>query len=307
MPKQNNDLEPLTKRQKCSNGDEEVSRALSLGGPMYDEATARKVLEEAVRIPAKYANDGEAVIGFDPNDAALDNLYIIEGDDFPKLKVTPMAYFTLKRDVKMCRYLISRGASTTKFLAAKHLDLHDPNSPGSFFPMLIAARDGPLDICKLLYANGAQNDVRKESDGDGWTPFHVAAHSGRDEILRWLTLHGALCAGGSERVVGDRIFPSDVEWFRMRQVKRKLSPSCNRLVEWAKDVTQTHSAMVTFLGGSLPPALDERQTRILQCLSVHPGIRKHIGDFVGLEVTKVKHLRILRQVVDALPSFIRTD
>jgi hypothetical protein len=38
--------------------------------------------------------------------------------------------------------------------------------------------------------------------------------------------------------------------------------------------------------------------------SGHPGVRKHIGNFVGLEVTKAKQLRILRNVVDVLPSFI---
>ena len=37
-------------------------------------------------------------------------------------------------------------------------------------------------------------------------------------------------------------------------------------------------------------------------LGGHPGIRKHIGDFVGLEVTKGKHLRILLRVVDVLSS-----
>ena len=59
-----------------------------------------------------------------------------------------------------------------------------------------------------------------------------------------------------------------------------------------------------FLLGTLPPAPDKKQSRTLQCLSGHPGVRKHIGTFVGLEVTKAKQLRILRNVVDVLPSFI---
>jgi hypothetical protein len=60
-----------------------------------------------------------------------------------------------------------------------------------------------------------------------------------------------------------------------------------------------------FLLGTLPPAPDKDQScALLQCLSGHPGVRKHIGDFVGLEITKGKQLRILRQVVDVLPSFI---
>ena len=79
---------------------------------------------------------------------------------------------------------------------------------------------------------------------------------------------------------------------------------CELLVEWAEEVTQSHSALVTFLGGTLPPAPDKDQSRALQCLSGYPGVRKHIGNFVGLEVTKRKQLRILRSVVDVLPSFI---
>ena len=84
-----------------------------------------------------------------------------------------------------------------------------------------------------------------------------------------------------------------------------MSTSCKRLVGWAKEVTQSHSALVLILLGTLPPAPGKDQSCILQCLSGQPGIRKHIGDFVGLKVTKGKHLRILRQVVDVLPSFIK--
>jgi len=60
-----------------------------------------------------------------------------------------------------------------------------------------------------------------------------------------------------------------------------------------------------FLLGTLPPAPDiEQSCTPLQFFSGHPGVRKHIGDYVGLEVTKGKQLRILRNVVDLLPSFI---
>ena len=51
------------------------------------------------------------------------------------------------------------------------------------------------------------------------------------------------------------------------------------------------------------------QTKCIRVLLVSRKrnfIRKHIGDFVGLEVTKGKHLRrsILRQVKDVLPTHI---
>ena len=42
---------------------------------MYDEATARKLLQEAVIVSAEDAVDGPAVVGFEPNGAALDRSY----------------------------------------------------------------------------------------------------------------------------------------------------------------------------------------------------------------------------------------
>ena len=61
-----------------------------------------------------------------------------------------------------------------------------------------------------------------------------------------------------------------------------------------------------FLLGTLPPAPDKDQSCTLQCLSGHAGVRKHIGDFVGLEITKGKQLRILRSLKEQLPYFIRS-
>ena len=78
-----------------------------------------------------------------------------------------------------------------------------------------------------------------------------------------------------------------------------------RLVEWSKDVLQTHSAVVTFLFGTLPCTSERNRGCILQCLSGHPGIRKHIADCIGLEFTKAKELRILRSVVEVLPESMR--
>ena len=274
-----------------SNGDHEP---MWFGGPIYDEATARKILEEVVLEEADSdEEDGEAVVGFDPNDAALNNTYVVGDNYFRGERITPLIYFARKGDVKMCRYLISRGASTTKLAEI-------------WYPMCMAAEEGHLDVCKVLYANGAQNDVRRDRDDENrWTPFHHAACLRRDEVLRWLTLHGALCQdGNSEEIEGDRIYPTTTHVWIVHRTQ--MSTSCKRLVVWAKEATQTHSSLVAFLHGALPPAPDQDQSRTLQCLSGHPGVRKHIGDFVGLEVTKRKQLRILRNVVHVLPSFIRT-
>jgi hypothetical protein len=265
------------------------------------------MLQEVETLSTPSTEEGERPTGgFDPDDAALDNVYIVYDDHSDEAKVTPLIYFAEKGDPKMCRYLISRGASTTK--SCDHLvPMLGGTRFAHLFPMHVAAENGHLEICKLLYANGAQNDLRR-GDGDGLTPFHAAAYSDRDDVLRWLTLHGALCADvNSDNVEVDRIYPAATAFGGhpiLQRLKRSMSRSCWRLVGWAKEVTQTHSSLVTFLGGTLPPPPGKTQRRTIQCLSGHPGVRKHIGDFVGLEVTKAKQLlRILRQVVD-LPSFI---
>jgi len=104
------DRVPLSKRQKYGGGDEEA-----VGGPMYDEATARKMLKEVVRVSAEYGE--EAVIGFDPNDAALDDPYYIDVDVDGYLDTTPLIYFALKGDMKMCR--IKRGHKNVLNLVAQ--------------------------------------------------------------------------------------------------------------------------------------------------------------------------------------------
>ena len=247
---------------------------------MYDEATARKILRDApVRL---VGSGGEGEAGFDPDDAALDNVYhdAENGSTNPNIRgvYTPLMYFCWRGDLRMCRYLVSRGASTTKWLGDKK-------------PMEIVALKGHVDIGKLLYANGAQDHVRLVNT-DGWTPFLYAAHREFDDFARWLVLHGALCHDdSSDEVDGDLIHGLN------RWADEETYPACRRLVDWSKDVLQAHSSMVTFLLGTLPPTPEKDRGCILQCLSGHPGIRKNIADFVGLEVTKAKQLCILRSVV----------
>ena len=249
---------------------------------MYDEATARKMLRDAPVRPL--GSDGEGDDGFDPDDAALDNDY--RDKDYQFDQFTPLIYFTSEGDLKMIRYLISRGASTTK-----GTDIFPS-------PMHLAAREGSLDICKLLHANGAQDHVRLP-DKYGWTPFHYAAHLEFDDFARWLVLHGALCHNDSSDVVD-----GDLIRGRNRCAGEKAYATCCRLVDWSKDILQSHSSMVIFLLGTLPPTPEKDRGCILQCLSGHPGIRKNIADF-GLEVTNAKQLRILGSVVELLHETMR--
>ena len=289
--------EPESKRQKRG-GEEAAPEIIAFGGPMYDEATARKMLKEVVLISEEAQGDlsAEALedkdLHFDPD--KLDSLYYVDDEEYGGERMTAMTYFARKGDAKMCRYLISRGAETTKM---------DDEDAYPLFPMYEAAEEGHLDICKVLYANGASYHIWKEHSLYCWTPFHAAANKGHDEVVRWFVLQGALCADDtSEEIDEDCIYPKNHVLVLTVACKR-MARSYKRLVEWSKEVTQTHSAVFTFLGGALPPAHDTVQSRTLQCLSGHPGVRKHIGDFVGREVTKRKQLRILRSVVDVSSCF----
>eukprot|EP00563_Minutocellus_polymorphus_P005305 CAMPEP_0181044038 /NCGR_PEP_ID=MMETSP1070-20121207/13039_1 /TAXON_ID=265543 /ORGANISM="Minutocellus polymorphus, Strain NH13" /LENGTH=292 /DNA_ID=CAMNT_0023122429 /DNA_START=12 /DNA_END=890 /DNA_ORIENTATION=+ len=280
-----NDHRSRSKSQKRGDGDDddedEAAPIIALGGPMYDEATARKMLKEVVLNDEEV--EDEPIVGFDPDDAALDNTYYVYGEGFEGEHITPMIYFAGKGDVQMCRYLISRGASTTKWSIGN-----------SWNPLQAAAGDGHLEVCKVLHANGAKNDIWKEDDA-GWTPVKFAAIVDQYEVVRWLVLQGALCANDkSEEIEPDRIY-------REFDEDTSISHTCDRLVKWADEVTSSHSSVVMFLLGTLPPPPNADQSCILQCLGGHPGVRKHVADFVGMEVTKGKHLRILRQVKDGLP------
>ena len=117
--------EPLRKRQKRGDGSDGNDEE------MYDEATARKMLKEVVLVPEDNEYGEEAVIGFDPDDAALDNIYDIYNAHWGRqLKMTLMIYFARKGDLKMCRYLVSRGASTTK-MALNSSPMHVAASHGN--------------------------------------------------------------------------------------------------------------------------------------------------------------------------------
>ena len=278
--------EPRNKRQKRDGGG--TPRSVVLGGPMYDEETARKMLRNAHVWPL--GSWGEGKSGFDPDDEAVDNVYHHSVENELWDEITPMIYFAMRGDLKMCRYLISRGASTTKGAGIIQS------------PMDRAMFSGRLDICKLLYANGAQDHVRL-TDNFRWTPFLRAAVELEEtmyyDLTKWLVLHGALCSdNNSDEVVGDLIHH---QW--LRQFDSEVYVTCRRLVDWSKDVLQAHSSMVTFLLGTLSTPEKDRGC-ILQCLSGHPGIRKNIADF-GLEVIKAKQLRILRSVVEVLPETMR--
>ena len=266
---ESDDDEPKSKKQKVDESGE-VVHSDALGGPMYTEATAQKILEGMPLLDK----------GGWADDSASDGMY----------DVTPMIYFARQGDLKMCRYLVSRGASTTK-VSSNHF----------WCPMYAAALSGCLDICKFLYAHGAKNDIRKVN-GARWSPFLTASIRKHDELMRWLVLHGALCADDNSDYI-------EVERLKRNSYANgdcpKLHQSYTKLLEWAEETIQNRSSLLMFLLGTLPSSdTSSGQPCILQNLSGHLGVRKHIAAFVETECLTPKHLRILHQLTEVLPSVL---
>ena len=150
--------EPQPKKRRTDNdrGDGEDDE-LQHDGPVEEEETARKKMKEA---------------GFDPDDVAKQcklSDRARKAFDTPFDKMRPITYFCRVGDLKMCRYLLSKGASTTA-----------TSTCGWWFPMYTAALGGHLDVCKWLYAHGAKEDMGRRNTS-GYTPldgsFYGAARS----------------------------------------------------------------------------------------------------------------------------------
>ena len=315
------------KRQKQHNETE------AFGRPMDDEETARRKLEEA---------------GFDP-DKPLDDAFDVQ--DFP------MTYFCGVGDLRMCRYLLSKGASTTQSWVDENEDYDsddDDDDGGSAVnlipsPMFAAARNGHFDICKWLFEHGARGDIRK-GNAHFFSPLSasIARASGRIEITerekyrkicRWLILNEALFPRDNA-LVSDPFL-----------IKEAFAPMDNYkeapyLLRWADEEVRTHNSFMTFLMGtylrnvpaftkegfkrmmsdkfhsleaahSILASLPEDRHQFiwekeckamnhcdLQCLSGHPGIRKHIADLLGVKCGR--DLRIMRELERTLRAYVST-
>ena len=289
----------------------------AFGGPMDDEETARKKLEE---------------VGFDP-DRPVDSASKIEGDDY-----LPMPYFCQRGDLRMCRYLLSKGASTTQSWVDDYDD-NDETEGGNLYrsPMYAAVCGGHLEVCKWLCEHGARGDIRMLNDSY-YSPLEIAINkvheSGRfRQICRWLLLNEALCPDDDCVVCEDYIGAAF----------RGFSEETIFFSNWARDAITDHDNFIVFLMGTMGTHIpvsfsteelrqlltrklrspnsvttimenlsedqqlslwnsEQRQPSIVQCLSGHPGIRKHIADMVG--VARGRDLRILRGLERGLKPYV---
>lgn len=261
-----------------------------LGGPIEDEETARKKLEKA---GFRRGNFTEA----EPADLDSDGGWY----------VNPICHFAGLGDLKMCRYLLTRGATTTD-------DALDEEGDIEWFPMLAAAQLGMKKGCQWLYNHGAQQDIsRVIYEGDcplgvalsPWSSFNNPPHTASNRALetaRWLIFNGAipedregnLCASFMSRA------------FAVRNAGREGSPAfntkfegCKCLLGWAEDSCNIHFAYSTFLQGTFcRNSNEERLFSPIQSLGGHEGIRKKIAEYFG--VVTGRNLRTVRGIVEPL-------
>lgn len=297
---------------------------VAFGGPMDDEDTARRKLEE---------------VGFDP-DRPVDSTSEVSVEGCIE-EYLPMPYFCAVGDLQMCRYLLSKGASTTQSWVDDYYD-DDLNRGGNLYcsPMHAAALGGNLEVCKWLFEHGARGDTRMVND-TYVSPLEIAIRrihwstrdesvSGHREICRWLILNEALCPDDDGDVCEDYIYETFEELSKC---------TIMFLQHWASDAITEHDNFMVFLMGTHIPVpfsteelrqllvrklrspnsvttimenlsedqqlslwnSEQRRPSIVQCLSGHPGIRKHIADMIG--VTRGRDLRILRGLERGLTSY----
>ena len=283
----------------------------SLGGPMEDEATARKKLQDA---------------GFDPDSPQLVHHF---GDEI----LIPMTHFCRIGDLKMCRYLLSKGALATQ---TWHDDSDDDDDANYIIsPMSAAASGGHVHICKWLCEHGGRGDIRKVNR-HWFSPIYTAVENTstrladsrrrQRETYRWLILNEALC-------------PNDDGIVEIDHVREAFLPDEGRaegprVLEWAEGAVRTYDGFMTFLMGTFIREVatfssdrlaailntkfcsiesvnlilenlsqdqqlllwnnEQKRNNILQCLAGHPGIRQNIADMLG--VVRGRELRIMRNL-----------
>ena len=203
-------------------------------------------------------------------------------------EITPMIYFCLKGDLKMCRYLFVNGA-----------DCRKGSDDGIWFPMLAAASKKHLHVCKWLYEHGARDDIRRATNVCVRTPLWDTVNfsfGASTSTSQWLILNGALCQKDSDTIDDTRM-------------RRDLTPNDKggpdkrpQLLLWAQETAQLHSTFLIFLGGTISAA-SAQESSPLQIFNGKSGIMELIGDYAGVE-RRASKLRMLRQLADLLSAFL---
>ena len=208
--------------------------------------------------------------------------------------VTPMVYFSVRKNKRLCQYLFSLGADCTMFEAANY---------------------GHLEICQfLLHHGGVKDDIRKKYGTSGITPLRIAIYREHFEVVKLLILNDALSLHGADGVIDDATMrnhfcpmqDSSGDFY----VKRSL-------LSWARNAMITRDNMKLFLKGTIIPSSCSYKTSTSKRMKVLPsssssssslvifngqsGILELIAAYAG---PKTQDVPILRQLMHLLAAFI---
>ena len=272
--------------------DRKRRRLLDAGGPVEDDETARQKMRDA----KVYARGVDGTygdwVGFDP-----DNVRDVKSL-FPNntsYDITAMGYFARDDDLPMMRWLYVNGADT------RDVDV-DIN-----FPMLKAAGNGHIEVCKWLYDHGAAKDVKRGADGRSLltvTFGRSRATPSCGNLSRWLILNGALCKDDDSGELDEERMENDLD---PERYPNHYHQERKTLLEWANDLHRARTSSLLFLSGviSRPKHAHNTHRNVspLQLLGGKTGVLELIGDYVGF--VRGREAKITRQLTEMLPRVDR--
>lgn len=265
--------------------------------------------------------------GFDPDDVHKKCRFFLHDDNRrnqhnrrPTSWTSPLIHCSKTGNIKMCRYLFSRGAGRSK----KNSDAEDS--------LYYAALYGHLEFVRLLFAVGGAHDTIRKSTTNypresplqetsaGFSPLRVALNRGHFDFVQYLILKRALSSppydvdgGGIDDIVmRSELRQEGSHWDDGRCWK---DDKRRALLLLTRDTVATHDKVVTvLLTGTILSASSVRrhpksqeyatssnQESALVVFNGKSGILELIADYaVGTQ----QQARTLRQLMDRLPAFI---
>ena len=266
-------------------------RLLDAGGPIEDDETARRKMRDAQVYERGVDGTLGEYAGFDPGNVGDVKSLSPNNTSYG---ITAMGYFARDGDLPMMRWLYYVNGADTR----------DVDVP-LYFPMLMAALNARMEVCKWLFDHGAAKDIKRRSH-NGDSPLRISfVFSNQRDLSRWLILNGALCKDDES---GKLDFETAWEDLGVRYGRTSSSfQERKALLEWATDLHRPRTSFLLFLSGTLPRPKHAYNTRrtvsSLQLLGGKPGVLEMIGNYVGF--VRGREACIICQLTKLLPNLIQ--